>query len=155
MSARNFSYLIGFLVLVFLVEYAGHILTFQSVGSWYLTLKKPNWTPPSWVFGPVWTFLFATIGVSGWLAFVSSKKRVYFVIYGMQLFFNLLWSYCFFFLQNPFLAMLDIFVLLILIFLNIVTFAKINKAAGLLLIPYFVWTCYASILNVAIWHLNR
>ena len=151
--------LCGFLFLVLLIEYGGHYFTMSSVGDWYQTLKKPSWNPPSWVFGVAWTILYIMIAISGWLIFIkvrsSTARGAAFVFYGFQLFCNFLWTYFFFFLKNPALGLLDIFVLLILIGKNIVDFAKLNKIAAALLIPYFFWTLYASSLNLAIWILNQ
>lgn len=158
MQSRDFFFLFLFLSLVFSIEWIGGILTAHSVGSWYLTLQKPVWNPPSWVFGPVWTILYATIGISGWLVFrkkkSAKKSQRAFIIYGLQLLSNLLWSYFFFFLKNPFLALLDIFALILLICLNIAAFTKITRPGGLLLLPYLIWTLYAATLNFAIWSLN-
>lgn len=158
MRFRDFFFLFLFLALVFSIELIGGALTAHSVGSWYLTLQKPEWNPPSWVFGPVWTILYATIGVSGWLVFrkrkSEKKSQRAFIIYGLQLLSNVLWSYFFFFLKNPFLALLNIFALLFLICLNIAAFKKIYRPAGLLLVPYLIWTLYAAALNFAIWSLN-
>lgn len=149
----------GFFFLIVIIEWAGGKLTSVSVADWYLTLKKPVWTPPSWLFGPVWTILYLSIAVSGWLIWMKIKacqmKLISFLIYGAQLAANLLWSFFFFFLKNPFLGVVDICVLLALIAINIFLFVKLYKPAGLLLIPYFLWTLYAFSLNLAIWVLNR
>jgi tryptophan-rich sensory protein len=150
--------LLGFLLLVFLIEWGGHKLTFSSVQSWYLTLEKPLWTPPSWLFGPVWTVLYLSIAVSGWLVWEQAKpsemRRRSFFVYGGQLLANLLWSYFFFFLRSPMMGLLDILLLLGLVGWNITLFMRLYKPAGLLLIPYFCWTLYAATLNLAIWVLN-
>ncbi len=148
----------AFLLLVFLIEWIGHKMTFPSVQTWYTTLQKPLFTPPSWLFGPVWTLLYASIAIGGWLIWIKvpptkQKKRALFVYTG-QLIANLLWSYCFFFLQNPFLGLLDIGLLLILIGATIVLFWRLYPPAGWILVPYFLWTLYASFLNIFIWKLN-
>ncbi|MBS0625516.1 MAG: tryptophan-rich sensory protein [Verrucomicrobia bacterium] len=151
--------LIGFTLLVLFIEFLGHKMTFVSVGDWYLTLNKPEWTPPSWLFGPVWTILYLAIAISGWLIWVKIKpsaiRRRAFYIYGAQLVANLLWSYFFFFLKSPLLGLIDIIVLVVLITINTVLFGKLYKPAGILLIPYLIWTLYALSLNLAIWELNR
>lgn len=151
--------LIGFLLLLFLLQWGAYTFTASSVSDWYLTLRKPQWTPPSGVFGPVWTILYVMIALSGWCIFIkdtaSGKKNAALTIYGLQLLSNFLWSYFFFFLQSPGLALLDIFVLVGLIAITIWWFAKIDRFAALLLIPYFLWTLYATALNAAIWSLNR
>ena len=150
--------LIGFLLFVFLIEYGGHKLTFTSVKDWYLTLEKPGWTPPSWVFGSVWTILYITIAISGWLVWIkthpSPDRRLALLVYGFQLIANLFWSYFFFYLNSPMLGLIDISILIVLIAMNIAIFTKLYKLAGLLLVPYFVWTLYALFLNFCIWRLN-
>jgi tryptophan-rich sensory protein len=83
------------------------------------------------------------------------QKKCAFVVYGFQLILNVLWSYCFFFLKNPGLALADVCVLASLILLNIALFAKLYRPAAILLIPYLIWTLYAASLNTAIWILNR
>lgn len=159
MRFKNWFSLLIFLALVLLIEWVGHILTIHSVGSWYLTLHKPAWNPPGWVFAPVWTILYVTIGISGWLIFIKmgsfQKNKSAFLIYGVQLFFNVLWSYFFFYLKSPFLALLCILVLLSMILVNIMSFLKIYRPAAFLLVPYFIWTVFAAVLNAAIWSLNR
>lgn len=158
MSLNRRLALIGFLLLVFLIEYGGHKLTFTSVKDWYLILEKPRWTPPSWIFGPVWTILYITIAISGWLVWIRARpspdRRLAFLIYGAQLTTNLLWSYFFFYLKSPFLGLIDISILIFLIAMNIALFTKLYKPAGLLLVPYFIWTLYALFLNFGIWRLN-
>lgn len=154
---KTFS-LIFFLIVVFLIEWIGHQLTFTSVKDWYVTLQKPSWNPPSWVFGPVWTLLYIMIGVSGWQIFIKIKpcreKYIAFGIYSLQLLANILWSYFFFFLKNPGLAFIDILVLTSLIIINIIVFIRLDRKAGFLLIPYLMWTLYATYLNGIIWRLN-
>ncbi len=159
MPNRKLLSLLGFLLLVFLIQWCGYKFTFTSVTDWYPTLHKPAWNPPAWVFGPVWTMLYLTIAVSGWFVFIKGRscrqKKIAFVVYGFQLMANLLWSYLFFFLKNPGLALIDVWVLVFLIAINIAAFVKLYLPAAILLIPYFIWTLYAAFLNTAIWSLNR
>jgi tryptophan-rich sensory protein len=147
-----------FLLLVFFIEWGGSRMTFTSVTNWYLTLEKPFWTPPSWLFGPVWTILYLSIAVSGWLVWDKTKsspiRRRSFFFFGAQLLANLLWSYFFFFLKNPLLGLIDILLMVFLIGINIWLFMKLYKPAGFLMIPYLLWTLYALTLNLAIWVLN-
>lgn len=158
MSLNRRLALIGFFLIVFLIEYGGHKLTFTSVKDWYLTLQKPGWTPPSWVFGPVWTILYITIAISGWLVWIRTRpsldRRLAFLSYGIQLTANLFWSYFFFYLKCPQLGLIDISILIVFIAINIALFTKLYRPAGLLLVPYFVWTLYAAFLNFTIWRLN-
>jgi translocator protein len=126
--------------------------------SWYESLNKPSWDPPRWLFGPVWTVLYALIGYAGYLAWSSSiaaTRYRAFSIYTVQLLLNALWSPLFFGYHSPGLALLNIWAQWIAIALNIGTFYRIKPAAGLLLLPYLLWVSFALILNGAIWLLNR
>ncbi len=156
-SSYKFRSLFFFLLLCFAVEIAGGWLTQTSVNDWYQTLNKPSFNPPNWVFGPVWTVLYVLIAVSGWLVYCtpdSSSRRRGLVIYGVQLCLNVLWSFCFFFLKNPWLGFLDILALLGVIAGMIVLFWPVSRAASVLLWPYLIWTCYAMLLNASIVILN-
>jgi benzodiazapine receptor len=128
-------------------------------GEWYATLTKPWWTPPSWVFGPVWTVLYGLMGLAAWLVwrpagFRGTAKTVL-ILFAVQLILNALWSYLFFGLHRIDLAFLDIVVLWILILVVLVLFWKENWLPGALLIPYLVWVGFAACLNFVLWQLNR
>ena len=143
-----------FLVIAFVPAVFGGIF---GPGDWYASLSKPPWTPPGWLFGPVWTLLYLMIGVAGHLAYGQCDGRqraIAFGVYGLQLLLNALWSWLFFGLERPDLAFVDIVALLGLIVLNIVLFLPISRAAGLLLVPYALWVAFASALNFSIWRLN-
>lgn len=146
-----------FVLFCFLVEIIGGIWTRESVMTWYPQLSKPFWTPPSWVFGPVWTTLYVMIAVSGWLIYrsePSAMRSKALVFYGIQLALNFIWSFLFFSLQNPALALIDIAFLVVAILLTIVNAWPVNRVAGWLLFPYLVWVLYAASLNMGIWILN-
>jgi len=147
-----------FILFAMLLEWVGHILTMTSVRDWYLLLQKPSWNPPAYVFGPVWTVLYWMIAIAGWRIYICSsttkEKQKAFTVYGIQFGLNVLWSFCFFFLRSPLSGFVDIVFLLAAILFNIKIFYRIDKAAGLLLIPYFAWTFFAAILNFTIWRLN-
>jgi benzodiazapine receptor len=146
-----------FLILSFIIEFSGSFFTNLSLRDWYQGLIKPSYNPPNWVFGPVWTILYIAIAISGYLIAISkknAKKNLAFLVYGLQYFFNLSWSFMFFGLKSPFLGLINILILIALITLNIRLFWKINKTSGCLLIPYLVWTSYAAVLNGAIYVLN-
>ena len=126
-------------------------------GQWYLELAKPSWTPPGWLFGPVWTFLYLTIGVAAWLVW----RRVGFRgaptawwAWGSQLVLNAAWSWLFFGLRAPGAALLEICALLAAIAATVIAFGRIRPAAAWLLLPYSVWVAFATALNAAIWRLN-
>ena len=135
----------------------GGYFTFISVETWYQTLNKPNFNPPDWVFGPVWTTLYILMGISVWLVWKrkpSADRTIGIRIFWVQLFFNILWTYIFFGIQKIGLSFLEIIFLIFLIFSNIIYFLKIDKIAGYLLIPYLIWVLYASVLTYNIWILN-
>lgn len=125
---------------------------------WYESLNKPFWETPRSLFGPVWAVLYTLIGYSGYLAWSSSSGRVRqsaFWIYPAQLILNALWTPLFFGLSNPGLSLVNISAQWLIILLNIIAFYRIKPAAGILLIPYFLWVTFALLLNGTIWSLNR
>ena len=149
-------FLFIFLCLIFGNGIGGYF-TFVSVETWYQTLNKPNFNPPDWVFGPVWTTLYILMGVSIWLIWkkeASKVRTISMIIFWVQLFFNIFWTYLFFGIQRIDLGLFEIFFLIFLILMNIIYFYKIDKIASYLLVPYVLWVSYASILNYKIWVLN-
>ena len=141
-----------------LIGFLSGFATQSSVNDWYVTLNKPSFTPPNWLFGPVWTLLYIMMGVSAGIVWSKGfyHKWVKTALYhfGFQLLFNALWSVVFFGFQNPFWALLVILVLMMLILGTIRWFNIVSKTAAYLLIPYFLWVCFASLLNYRIWMLN-
>lgn len=142
------------------VGYLSSIVTQSSIKTWYPTIEKPSFNPPNWIFAPVWTLLFILMGISAgmiWNKFEENKVLVKkgMLFFGIQLFFNALWSYLFFGLKNVLLASIEIILLLLLIYETYLIFKKIDKMASFLLIPYMVWVGFASILTINIYVLNR
>lgn len=125
--------------------------------TWYHTLTKPMFTPPSGVFTPAWVFLYILIIVS-LLIFVTAKtplsKKEGYIYFGLQMLFNILWTPVFFVLHNPAFALGIVIILDILTFMNIREFYKCSKLAGLLLVPYFLWLLFATYLNAGVVFLN-
>lgn len=145
------------ILISFLAGAIGSIFTFSSIPTWYAALNKPSFNPPNFLFGPVWTVLYVVMGISLFLIWNSEKKenkKIAITIFGIQIFLNALWSIVFFGLKNPLAALFVIAALYIFIILNIVKFYKINKVAGLILIPYLLWVSFASVLNYFIMILN-
>jgi tryptophan-rich sensory protein len=136
----------------------GSIFTMSSIPTWYATLQKPSFSPPNWLFGPVWTTLFTLMGISLYLVWDrtsrSKETKKPLVIFGVQLVLNIFWSVLFFGLKSPFYSFIEIIILWLAIAFNIFKFYKISKNAGLLLIPYLLWVTVATILNFYIWMLN-
>lgn len=133
--------------------------TIASIPAWYAGLIKPSFSPPNWIFAPVWTILYFLIGISVFLVWKKGikNKEIKIAIYyfSAQLFFNFLWSVIFFGLHQPLFAFIDIIALLIAIVLTMIKFNRISKTALYLLIPYLLWVSFAAVLNGAIVLLNR
>ena len=135
----------------------GSVFTARSVGEWYATLSKPPWTPPSWVFGPVWSALYVLMGVGGWLVWRqagSSARTVALVVFALQLALNAAWSAIFFGLRMPGWAFGEILVLWAAILWTVIAFWRVSPIAAWLLLPYLAWVSFASVLNFAIWRMN-
>jgi len=146
-----------FLAICFSIATLGSFATEASLDPWYRNLVKASWNPPAWVFGPVWTILYVMIAVAGWLIFISKKSKLRkraLVFYSLQLFFNFLWSFLFFYFQNPLLGLIDIILLVVFIALTLRATWDLSRMAAYLLLPYFLWTLYALTLNGAIFYLN-
>ena len=130
-----------------------------GVETWYPTLVKPPFNPPSWVFGPVWTVLYIMIGLAAFLVWRKGLDadgvKAALNLFVLQLALNGLWSILFFGMQAPGLAFLEIVVLWIAIVATMRAFWRVNPAAGWLLVPYLAWVSFATILNGSIWMLNR
>lgn len=136
----------------------GGILTAESVGTWYPTLRRPPLTPPDRVFGPVWTALYAMMAVAAWLVWRRRRDvdvRRPLVIFGVQLALNVVWSGLFFWGRNPGLALFEIVLLLVAVLLTTRTFRRVSPIAGALLLPYVAWVGFATYLNAGFWLLNR
>lgn len=136
----------------------GSVFTSPSIPTWYAGIIKPTFSPPNWVFGPVWTTLFALMGIASYIVwkkgFERRDVRIALGMFALQLILNVTWSLIFFGLQNPALAFLEIIALWLAIALTIVSFYRINKNAAYLLIPYILWVSFAMFLNYTIWSLN-
>jgi tryptophan-rich sensory protein len=136
----------------------GSLVTGTGPGSWYAQLAKPLFQPPDWIFAPVWTLLFILMGIALYLIWEQGTERpeVRYAIYVfcMQFALNILWSFLFFGLQSPLLALLDIIVLWWAILATTMIFYKVRKSAAYLFLPYFAWVSFATILNASIYFLN-
>jgi translocator protein len=150
--------LVAAIALCFGAAAIGGFFTTPSIPTWYATLQKPSWTPPSWVFGPVWTVLYLMMAIALWFVWRKVGLReaaiptVFFLI---QLTLNVLWSILFFGLHRPAFALADIIALWLAILITLILFWRVTLPAGLLLIPYLLWVTYASTLNWGIVRLNH
>ena len=155
---KNFLRLLLSISVCLLIGFLGSLVTTPSVSTWFSTLTKPSFSPPNWLFAPVWTMLFILMGISLYLVWNKGLKKKAvkeaLVIFGIQLVFNFLWSFIFFGLHQPLLAFLEIIILWFLILQTILKFRKISSAADYLLLPYIAWVTFASFLNLTIARLN-
>jgi translocator protein len=158
MKPRNFLRLLVAIVASELAGVAGSLFTIPSISTWYAALTKPALTPPSWLFGPVWTTLYLLMGIAAFLAWKKGLQqkevRVALSLFGIQLILNVLWSVVFFGLHDPLLAFVNIILLWIAIICTMVAFRKVSPSAFYLLIPYILWVSFAAYLNLAIVMLN-
>lgn len=152
--------LAGFLALSFAVAAAGGAITATSVGGWYQGLAKPWFNPPDWVFGPVWTLLYAMIALAGWRVWrlrgwgAQGSFEPALLVWAVQLALNLCWSFVFFGARMIGAALVEIVVLLAAIGVTLRLFARIERFAAWLLAPYAAWVAFATLLNAALWRLN-
>jgi tryptophan-rich sensory protein len=146
------------LIVFFAIAFAPAVLGVRyTPGEWYAGLQKPVWTPPNWVFGPVWTLLYTMIAVSGWLVWRKaglSGAGVAMGFFVLQLALNAIWSPLFFGLHWPGAALCGIITLWFAILGTAVLFWPVSRLAGVLLIPYLLWVGFASALNWELWRLN-
>ena len=155
MPIKNLKVFAISLLSPFLFAFIGQVFTTPSISTWYATLNKPSFSPPNWLFGPVWTILYFLMGISLYLIWSKSKKNFLLVkLFYLHLAINTLWSILFFRLKNPTLAFIDIIALFAFIVFFVYKFYPLNKTASYLLLPYLLWVSFASILNLSIVLLN-
>lgn len=131
------------------------MLTVPNIAHWYAVLPHPVGTPPNWLFGPVWTVLYALMAVAAWRVWLRPGGRRALSIWGWQLAVNAAWTPVFFALHRPGAALAVIVALNVLIALTIAVFRRIDRIAALMMAPYLAWTLYAAYLNAGFWWLNR
>lgn len=168
---KNKSFLIKLVISITVclsAGFIGSIATTPAIPGWYATLQKPSFSPPNFLFAPVWTTLYILMGISlalVWPSFVppeaelrKGKKikeaKVAITFFVIQLVLNSLWSVLFFGWKSPGWALIEIVVLWLMILLTMIKFFQISKIAGWLLVPYLIWVSFAAILNLAIFRLN-
>lgn len=154
-TQRPLAGLAAWLLVCFLAAFVGSMF---APGAWYFALEKPSWTPPWYIFGPVWTLLYALMGISAWMVWAklggfsgASKPLVIFLV---QLSLNAAWSPLFFGLRSPAAALADITLLWLTLLFTVRAFWRADRAAAVLLVPYLAWTTFAFALNFAIWWMN-
>ncbi len=143
--------LAGFIFITFCAPLLG---VTSMPGEWYAGLNKPLWNPPAWLFGPAWTTLYTLMAIAAWLVW----KRVGFTralgFYFVQLILNAAWTPIFFGAHALGWALFEIVIMWIAILLTLLSFLRVQKTAGLLLVPYLAWVSFATFLNFTLWRLN-
>lgn len=153
----NIFKLIVSLVMCQLAGLLGSLFTAPAIPKWYTSLQKPSFTPPSWLFSPVWIFLYVLMGLTLYILWQAHSRRevkTARVFFAIQLILNVLWSVIFFGLKSPMAAFIEIIVLFLAILLTILISFKVSKTAGYLLLPYIIWVSFAAVLNYFFWKLN-
>jgi tryptophan-rich sensory protein len=156
-AVRHAFALVAFLAVCLAAGGIGSFATISQIPTWYASLQKPAWTPPSWLFGPVWTTLYLMMGLAAWLVWRQgqSPRSRPLLLFWLQLALNTLWSLLFFAWESPGPAFAEIILLWLAIAATIAAFRTYSVPAALLLLPYLGWVSFASFLNFAIWRLNR
>lgn len=155
--SRQIVWLLLYVAVCFVAAGLGGLATASSMADWYPTLEKPAWTPPAWVFGPVWSALYLMMAVAAWLVWrrdgwpAASTPLVWFAI---QLAFNVGWSVIFFGLRSPGFALIEIIFLWLAIAITTKLFWSRSRVAAALMAPYLAWSTFAVFLNLAIYRLN-
>jgi tryptophan-rich sensory protein len=145
----------GFLAFCFLAAQIGSWFTASHVEGWYASLRKPNWTPPNWLFGYVWSVLYASMAIAAWLIWRRGGgwgRELW--LFTAQLALNVAWSAIFFGLRSPAAAFVEIVILWAAILITMISFWRIYAVAGQLMVPYLGWVSFAAALNFAIWRMN-
>ena len=157
MKPTDILKLVVSVILCQIAGFLGSLFTTPAIPTWYKTLSKPFFTPPNWIFSPVWISLFILMGISlffVWRMQDHPQLRIALFFFFVQLILNVLWSVAFFGLRSPLLGLVDIVLLWIAILLTIQNFSKVSKFAGVLLLPYLLWVSFAILLNFSLWILN-
>ena len=156
-KSENLKLVVSILIPL-IAGFIGSIATISSIPTWYFTLAKPAWAPPNWIFGPIWTALFILMGIALFLVWREGIGRrdvkIAVSIFGVQLVLNVLWSVIFFGLHSILGGLIEIVFLWTSIIITIITFYRVSKAGGMLLLPYIIWVTIASYLTYTVYLLN-
>lgn len=156
-GSRNLALAAGAIILCEAVGIASSIFTISSIPNWYVHLAKPNFTPPSWAFGPAWTILYALMGLALYFLLIDRgkfKSKVPTTLFGVQLALNFLWTAIFFGAKSISYGLLSIALLWLAILATTMSFYRVSKRAALLMLPYLAWVTFAMLLNLYVWKLN-
>lgn len=145
-------------VAVIAASLLGQLATFPNLAPWFAGLVKPSFNPPNWVFGPVWTTLYALMAFAAWRILrlpPSPARRTATILFFGQLALNVAWSWMFFAAHSPLLGLVNVVPQFLVIVATLVAFARLDRIAGWCMAPLALWVGYASLLNAAVWWLNR
>ena len=151
---KQWLVLAGFLALCLGVGTAAGLITAPAVTDWYLTLSKPSWTPPSWLFAPAWTVLYIMMAIAAWLVWKAGNATTAMILFFAQLLLNFAWSVLFFGARSPGLGLIDVTAMWLAIAATIFAFAMKSRLAAFLMVPYLCWVSFAGALNAAIFMMN-
>jgi len=157
-NIREIPKLIVSILVVFLAGAVGTVYTLTQITTWYASLAKPNWTPPNWAFGPIWSTLYILMGISLFLVWREGLERkdvkIAILVFAAQLVINVVWSIIFFATHNIIGGLVMVIILWISILITILVFYRISKPAAIILIPYLIWVTIAGYLNYTVFLLN-
>ncbi len=154
MFNNKYVSLIFIVLITFSASAIGGLVTSIYKEPWYSQIVQPSFSPPSWVFGPVWTSLYILMSIAVWISWISTRKKKILLIYFIHLFFNGIWSIIFFGFHNILLALIDLSIIIIFIVWLMTIYHRSNKLSFLLMLPYLLWSSYAFLLNGSIYYLN-
>ena len=157
-KGMNIRKLIISIIICQFAGFIGYMFARPAIPTWYASLQKPFFTPPDWVFGPVWIIVYILMGIAAALVWQDrsdpQKTRKALTLFGILLVLNAFWPFLFFGLKSPLAGLIEITILAAAILLTIQKVSGVSERAGILLIPYFIWVSFASGLNLSIWYLN-
>ncbi len=154
---RTIAGLIGWVALCLGAGRLAASFTAPAIGAWYAELNKPSWTPPNWVFAPVWSLLYVAMAVAAWMVWQERGLRggaLPLGLFGLQLLLNVAWSVVFFGLRRPGAALAEIAGLWLAVVATAIAFGRVAPAAGYLMVPYAGWLTFAAAVNAVIWRMN-
>lgn len=153
----DYKKLLASFLIAFLPGIVGSVFTFSKITTWYATINKPFFIPPNFIFGPVWTILYITLGISLYLAWskIGNLKNKFIILFFVQLVLNALWTILFFGLNYLLLSYVEILLLIVFVVINMITFYKYSKLSSLIMIPYLLWISFASVLTLSVFILNK
>ena len=154
MTKKKYLSLVLILLTTFIASGIGSVTVTSFKEPWYSEIILPSFNPPSWVFGPVWTTLYIFMSVAVWSAWKKTLNKKILLVYFIHLFFNAIWSIIFFGFHKIGLALIDLIIILAFIIILMKIYLKENKFSFYLMVPYFLWSGYALILNTSIFFLN-